>query len=316
MLVILALLALVMCSRYEKEWNEFKIRFGKHYDDKIVEKERFQIFKDNMAALRLYQKTDSYAIYSHLTPFMDLTVEEFVTRKTTYEPIQRHNNKSHISDEELVGDPIPQTYDWSTQGVVNTPRDQQTCGSCWAHAIVEGLESSYAIQHGVLYKLSPQQLVDCDTKDDGCDGGNLTLGEDYCTKHKIVTEDSYPYANVTQKCTVNEANGVVKAKSYGLVRGGEEGMRKALVQYGPLPIALNANVLQFYTGGILNPSNCNPKAINHAVLAVGYNLENNPPYWKIMNSWGAEWGENGYFRIIANQGKCGLDQDPTYIISE
>lgn len=45
--------------------------------------------------------------------------------------------------------------------------------------------------------------------------------------------------------------------------------------------------------------------LNHAVVLIGYGIdpENNMPYWKVQNSWGTKWGENGFFRIMRD-GKC------------
>jgi len=47
---------------------------------------------------------------------------------------------------------------------------------------------------------------------------------------------------------------------------------------------------------------------NHAVTAIGFNLDNKTPYFRIKNSWGTKWGETGYFRMAKGSGKgyCGL----------
>lgn len=45
--------------------------------------------------------------------------------------------------------------------------------------------------------------------------------------------------------------------------------------------------------------------MNHAVVAVGYGVENGVPYWLIKNSWGADWGLNGYFKMEMGKNMCG-----------
>jgi len=61
-----------------------------------------------------------------------------------------------------------------------------------------------------------------------------------------------------------------------------------------------------YTGGIMGPDNCDPHALDHAVFIVGYGHENGKDYWLIKNSWGEDWGENGYFRFERGVNTCGV----------
>lgn len=89
-------------------------------------------------------------------------------------------------------------------------------------------------------------------------------------------------------------------------------MGVALDQVGPLSVAINANNLQFYVKGISNPALCNPEGLNHGVLIVGLGTEDKKDFWKVKNSWGASWGEEGYFRIIRGKGKCGIEKAVSY----
>mmetsp|Transcript_80643 Transcript_80643/g.112044 ORF Transcript_80643/g.112044 Transcript_80643/m.112044 type:complete len:99 (-) Transcript_80643:22-318(-) len=89
-------------------------------------------------------------------------------------------------------------------------------------------------------------------------------------------------------------------------------MKERLANYGPISVALHAGIgLQLYSGGIFNPSICSKK-LNHAVLGVGFGVENGVEYFKIKNSWGASWGEAGYFRIVKGKNKCGIAKACSY----
>jgi len=85
----------------------------------------------------------------------------------------------------------------------------------------------------------------------------------------------------------------------------------ALMTTGPLSVALNAELLQFYHKGVFNPLMCNPKNLDHAVLLVGWGIEGSKPYWIVKNSWGTSWGEKGYFRILRGKGTCGINTQVT-----
>ena len=78
----------------------------------------------------------------------------------------------------------------------------------------------------------------------------------------------------------------------------------ASLQNGPITIALDANsfIFRFYKSGIIDiPSNMSEE-INHAVLLTGYDQDENGTYWVIQNSWGKDWGDNGFVKIRARNG--------------
>lgn len=70
-----------------------------------------------------------------------------------------------------LSDDVPASVDWRTKGIINEVQDQQQCGSCWAFSATAAMESRWAQKSGKLVKLSEQNLVDCVTADQGCDGG-------------------------------------------------------------------------------------------------------------------------------------------------
>lgn len=57
-----------------------------------------------------------------------------------------------------------------------------------------------------------------------------------------------------------------------------------------------------------------PIDIDHAVLIVGYGVEDGVSYWIIKNSWAIMWGERGYYRLIRGENACGIADDVTTII--
>jgi len=84
-------------------------------------------------------------------------------------------------------------------------------------------------------------------------------------------------------------------------------------------VAIEANQMafQYYSSGILN-GNCGTQ-LDHGVLAVGYGADDNgDEYWKVKNSWGTSWGEEGYVLICkdcganGDNGECGIYDDPSY----
>lgn len=208
-----------------------------------------------------------------------------------------------------INDRIPENFNFlKTLGNV---KNQGSCGSCYTFSTVANLESQYYIKYRKHLTFSEQNIIDCDYIDNGCNGG---LMENTFTWIKnnggIMLQNEYPYKGTKGVCLQNKRRYAVKVLGYKKLNSENEDLIKTfLYQNGPLSIALNANTLQYYQGGIIDyNSRVCPSQINHAVTLVGAGISNGKKYWLIRNSWGEDWGEKGYFRIARGKGTCGINK--------
>ncbi|KAG1334317.1 hypothetical protein COCNU_03G004360 [Cocos nucifera] len=90
--------------------------------------------------------------------------------------------------------------------------------------------------------------------------------------------------------------------------GAEDELLHAVGLVRPVSVAFEVvSGFRFYKGGVYTSDTCGRTQmdVNHAVLAVGYGVENGVPYWLIKNSWGEEWGVDGYFKMELGKNMCG-----------
>jgi cathepsin L len=208
---------------------------------------------------------------------------------------------------------LPDSVDWRGQGVVNAIQDQGQCGSCWAFSAIQSIESLYAIAHsGQLYKLSEQNIVDCVVDDDGCDGGWMDDAFDYVINSqngKVNLLSDYPYTARDGNCRYNSATAVLVLAGYIDVKeGSEDDLADKVANNGPVAIAIDASnwSFQLYSSGIYDEPDCSSDWLDHGVGAVGYGSVGSVDYWLVRNSWGVDWGENGYIRMVRNKNnQCG-----------
>ena len=298
-------------------FHDFMTAHGRNYSSRREYKHRYEVFRQNMKKVQFLRESEQgTAEYGH-TIFADLTEMEFKQYLGT--PVWKRKRMG-LGDDPDVHWPaadIPDVelpeggFDWREHGAVTEVKNQGQCGSCWAFSVTGNVEGAYAVKHGKLLDLSEQELVDCDKRDNGCNGG---LPENaYKTLMEIgglETEEDYGYDGEDEACKFNRSR--VAARVTGGVEIGqnETQMAQWLLQNGPISVGLNANAMQFYRGGVSRPFKfmCDPSGVDHGVLIVGFREHVYPLFHKklplIKNSLGPGWGEQGYYR---GDGSCSIN---------
>ncbi|CAF1623785.1 unnamed protein product, partial [Adineta ricciae] len=296
---------------------------------------RLASFKNTLSAIiENYRQTD--ATYTlGLTSLADWTIDELNVLRSGINLPQGVINSTNAKPSDILltwdgktlskRSTLPTSYDF-TQRVVsgtNIPvvlpiRNQGSCGSCYAFAFISLLEFQYAVQFKSNSDLSEQQIVDCSTRDSGCNGGYFTNSFSYLQTNlwQEKSESVYPYKARASKCAFSSAGAGARFPTLvykSVAANNAAAMQQALVSYGPLWVSLfvgnqatqayktistNFNA---YQKGVFQPTGCptSLSSTNHAVVIVGYGVDatTNLPYWKVRNSWGTNWGESGYFKI-------------------
>merc|ERR1719336_1605793 len=259
-----------------------------------------------------------------VTPFADLTEDEF-KEKIVGGCVMTRTERNEF----FIGSSTenPAAVDWVTQGKITPVKNQGQCGSCWAFSTTGSIEGRYAIAKGVLNSLSEQELVDCAGSEgnNGCRGGLMDYGFEYVQQEKgLCKEDQFPYDAKTETLQCNTKRSMCSDGHVDPISGfkdvpkrNSQELENALTQ-GPVSVAIEADqrYFQLYKGGILTAT-CGAN-LDHGVLAVGYDNTGSTHSWKVKNSWGPTWGENGYIRLCKDcnanrgQGQCGILMSASY----
>ena len=323
------------------EWNNFNKfmnTYDKNYDDAVLY-HHFDNYLKNIKIITEHgEQQSSYKI--GINKYSDLSQDEFgsVVCKGCY-------NSRFVTDNDAICDKfVPNTnngydgasytadalgkvsyLDWRDFGVVSPVKDQGKCGSCWSFSATGALEGAWMLHTGTQISLSEQQLIDCSTAfgDNGCNGGMMDNAFGYAIEYGMCTEENDPYQakqGTCGKCVVSTHF----ETCYDVEPNNEVALLAAL-HNGPVSVAIEADqaAFQFYKSGIIDTPTCG-SALDHGVLLVGFGTDfvdgKSKDYWLVKNSWGSDWGENGYVRIARNTsgvggpspGMCGIAARPSF----
>ncbi|CAD8136285.1 unnamed protein product [Paramecium octaurelia] len=284
-----------------KQYQDWQQKYNKRYPTQNEQIYRFSIYQQNTMKIEDFNsQNNSYK--QKINKFGDLTDQEFLTKYLNLQMPARVKNIKKNEEPFLVQEEV----DWVQKGKVPAIKDQGDCGSCWAFSAVGALEINTKIQFNEIVDLSEQDLVDCAGPygNAGCDGGWMESALDYIIDSGIAETKVYPYTGEDGICksVVRKFRRVI---GYVDLDGCQD-ISNALLQQS-VSVGVDATNWRFYSSGVF--SDCK-KYLNHGVVLVGINRNG---VWKVRNSWGQDWGEQGYINLASGD-TCGVCLTGSYAL--
>ncbi|KAI5638532.1 papain family cysteine protease domain-containing protein [Phthorimaea operculella] len=305
-------------------FKAYKKKFNKNYP-KHEHSMRRNIFQKNLRMIKITNRKNlGYKLA--VNKFSDRTPEEMKLhmglmrrpegRKGLEFPYDDLENNSSYPLETL-----PKEYDLRLQGIISPVQNQEDCGSCWTFGTTSAIEGAIARKNGGnLIRLSNQALIDCawEFGVSGCQGGFDTAVYDWAKKYGMPKLSDYgQYESSEGYCHIDNVNTTYKIKDYVDVPPNSIlSLKVALIENGPLSVSVHvSDAFKLYNSGVFYDLNCEnrPEELNHEVTLIGYGEHNGETFWILKNSWGQEWGLDGFMHILAKDNNCGVMTEPTYV---
>ncbi|XP_054846345.1 cathepsin W [Eublepharis macularius] len=301
-------------------FQDFMTQFNKTYRTQEERDYRFTVFVQNLKASCVLQASELGTAQYGVTLFSDLTESEFEKMFGIQHPSHPPTLKQSVK---LLKGAKSVSCDWRKFGAITAVKHQGNCKSCWAFAAVSNIEALWNIHFGLPRNLSVQEVVDCMRCAHGCEGGYpWDAFQTVLNRSGLTNDKQYPYMGKQQSCRKNQGKAVAWIQDYEFLPKDEKYIAHVVASRGPVTALLNVKAFQHYRKGIIRrPSQaCSPENVDHVVLIVGYGEVKSRrgswsgPYWIIQNSWGKNWGEEGYFRLHRGTNTCGIAKYPVTAI--
>lgn len=221
---------------------------------------------------------------------------------------------------------LPDSWDWRNasggKNFLEPVIDQGDCGSCYTVSTVRMMSARNKIRLNdpTLLPFSISFPLYCAEYNQGCDGGYAFLASKWSADIGLVPATCARYSEhgqcgIDPQC-LSDTGTHFRADKHRYVGGfyggaNEADMMRELVEKGPLVVSFEPkNDLMYYNSGVYKSvpdSHTEWERVDHAVLLVGYGEEKGQKYWVLQNSWGPDWGEQGFFRMARGINDSGIE---------
>lgn len=291
-------------AEVESQFASFASKYGKKYASTEETFQRLAIFRNNLKKIAEHNaQPSSYKL--GVTEFADMTSEEFAAKLLS----QQISDKNFNS---LPTKALPASnadrVNWVEQGKVTPVVNQGSCGSSWAWSAITSLEGAVAIKtKKTPVPLSTQQLIDCTPAPSmGCNGGFMWDAFNYTEHSGICTAEDYKYTASYSKCAADQCRSEIDSSRVSHFRAEDatEAFLQAALEMVPVASAMYVpGDFGLYTSGVYdNTAECKKSKAASGMAVVGFDRADATPYFLLKNTWGANWGEQGYARIALGKG--------------
>merc|ERR1711998_171546 len=337
----------------EEMFRDFIRSHAKSYDSAEEYTRRMAIFGESVRFVEQWNTNPDSKFRVAVNEFADLTGEEFAARylndgletenkqtplNSVTELVDESSGRHVVSigeDEgirngamhENSGDDLPDSVDWAHQGRTGSVYKQGVCAACYTFATNAAIEGQYFISTGrKMPELSDQEILSCSRPfgNHGCIGGNMEKSYHYIMSAQeqrggVTLAKDYPYEGSETACKRDKHKAQsVKLAGYRKISRGSESDLKDAVAKRPVAVGIDAHhpAFKLYSSGVFDIDYCTTH-LTHAVLVVGYGTTSEgTDFWKLQNSWGKDWGTNGYGKIARGKNMCSISNLASYPVLE